>query len=51
MTALNALAKHYGISIGIEDGAAGGHVDDDRPEPLQNLIDAGKFAPAPANGA
>ena len=49
VTALNALAKHYGISVGVEDEKAVG--DEDRPAPLHKRIDAGKFdAPRP-NGA
>ena len=54
MTALNALAKNYGISVGIEDeqtGAGGGGEDEERPLPLHKRIDAGKFQVAPANGA
>ena len=47
MTALNALAKHYGISVGVEDEKGGGGHDDDRPAPLHKRIEAGKFqAPA-----
>ena len=50
VTALNALAKHYGISVGVEDEkvAADG---DDRPAPLHKRIDAGKFRVPAANGA
>ena len=50
VTALNPLAKHYDISVGVEDGA-GGDDDGDRPPPLHKRIDAGKFTPPPANGA
>ena len=49
VTALNALAKHYGISVGVEDGG-GGADDEDRPPPLHKRIDAGKFQAA-AGGA
>ena len=50
VTAWNALAKHYGIGVGVEDEKAVGD-DEDRPAPLHKRIDAGKFdAPRP-NGA
>ena len=42
VTALNALAKHYGISVGVEDEKKVGD-DDDRPPPLHKRIEAGKF--------
>ena len=48
VTALNALAKHYGISVGVEDGAGD---DEDRPPPLHKRVDAGKFKVPRANGA
>ena len=50
VAALNALAKHYGISVGVEDEKGGGD-DEDRPPPLHKRIDAGKFVVPRANGA
>ena len=49
VTALNALARNYGISVGVEEGA-GGDDDDDRPPPLHKRIEAGKFQAALTNG-
>ena len=51
VTALNSLAKHYGISVGVEDDKPGAHQDDDRPPPLHKRIEAGKFLAPPTNGA
>ena len=50
VTALNALARNYGISVGVEEGA-GGDDDDERPPPLHKRIEAGKFQAALTNGA
>ena len=50
VTALNALAKHYGISVGVEDEKAGGG-DEDRPPPCTSAsTPASSTCPAP-NGA
>ena len=46
VTALNALAKHYGLSVGVEDEKAGAGNDEDRPPPLHKRIEANKFAAA-----
>ncbi len=51
VTALNALAKHYGISVGVEDDKTGAFQDDDRPAPLHKRIEAGKFQAPLANGS
>ena len=51
VTALNALAKHYGISVGVEDEKGGGGDEDDRPPPLHKRIEAGKFQAPAANGS
>ena len=51
MTALNALAKHYGISVGVEGEPGNGYEGDDRPPPLHKRIEAGKFGAPAANGA
>ena len=51
VTALNALARHYGLSVGVEDGAGSDYESGDRPLPLLKRIDAGKFELAGVNGA
>ena len=51
VTALNALAKHYGISVGVEDEKGGGGGGGDRPPPLHKRIEAGKFQTPAANGS
>ena len=51
VTALNSLAKHYGISVGVEDDKPGAHDDEDRPPPLHKRIEAGKFLAPPTNGS
>ena len=49
VTALNALAKHYGISVGVEEGGGSASDDEARPAPLHKRIDAGRFQVAGTN--